>query len=108
MIVISPAGLVVPRFHLKPLRPLLAFGAQFQAVGFVLVVRGLVLNAGVAAVGGFRLLGLWAIAERFVSVLALVLESLWRVSFPMMSRLISAGEDVRELVARNVAPWSPS
>lgn len=103
MIALSPAGLVVPRFHLQPLRPLLAFGAQFQAVGFVLVARGLVLNAGVAAVGGLRLLGLWAIAERFLSVLALVLESLWRVSFPMMSRLIAAGEDARALVARSMA-----
>jgi O-antigen/teichoic acid export membrane protein len=103
MIAISPAGLVAPRFHLTPLRPLLAFGAQFQAVGFVLVARGLVLNAGVAAIGGLRLLGLWAIADRFLSVLALVLESLWRVSFPMMSKLIATGEDVRGLVARNVA-----
>jgi O-antigen/teichoic acid export membrane protein len=103
MIAISPTGLVVPRFRVKLLRPLLAFGAQFQAVGFVLVARGLVFNAGVAAVGGLRLLGLWAIADRFLSVLALVLESLWRVSFPMVARLIEAGEDVSGLVARNVA-----
>lgn len=103
MIAISPAGLILPSFRLKPLRPLLAFGVQFQAVSFVLVARGLVLNAGIAAVGGLRVLGLWAIADRFVSVLALVLQSLWRVSFPMMSRLIAAGEDTRDLVARNVA-----
>ncbi len=102
MIAISPAGLVVPSFRLKPLKPLLAFGVQFQAVYLLLVSRGLVLNAGVAAVGGLRVLGLWAIADRFLSVLALVLQSLWRVSFPMLSRLIEAGEDTRELVARNV------
>ncbi len=102
MIAISPAGLIIPSLRLKPLRPLLAFGVQFQAVSFVLVGRGLILNAGIAAVGDLRVLGLWAIADRFVSVLSLVLQSLWRVSFPMMSRLIAAGEDTRELVARNV------
>jgi O-antigen/teichoic acid export membrane protein len=68
----------------------------------VLVARGLVLNAGIAAIGGLRLLGIWAIAERFLS-LNLVMESLWRVSFPMMSRMMDAGEDVPALVARNVA-----
>lgn len=102
MIAVSPSGFTMPSFGLKPLRPLLAFGVQFQAVSFVLVARGLVLNAGIAAVGGLRVLGLWAIADRFVSVLALVLQSLWRVSFPMMARLIAAGEDTRELLARNV------
>jgi O-antigen/teichoic acid export membrane protein len=99
----SPIGFVRPSFKLAPLRPLLAFGAQFQAVGFVLVARSLVLNAGIAAIGGLRVLGIWAIADRFLSVLALVLESLWRVSFPMMSRLLAAGEDARGLVVRNVA-----
>jgi len=102
MIAISPAGLIIPTFRLKPLRPLLAFGVQLQAVNFVLVARGLVLNAGIAVVGGLTVLGLWAIADRFISVLALVLQSLLRVSFPMMSRLIAAGEDTRELVTRNV------
>jgi O-antigen/teichoic acid export membrane protein len=103
MTAISPAGFVRPRFHLAPLRPLLAFGVQYQAVGFVLVARGLGLTVGVGAIGGLALLGLWAIADRFLSVLALVVESLWRVSFPMMSRLIAAGEDPRQLIAPGTA-----
>jgi polysaccharide transporter, PST family len=103
MVAISPVGLVVPRFRFGAIRTLLGFGAQFQAVGFLLVARGLILSAGVAATGGLTVLGLWAIADRFLSVLTVLVESLWRVSFPMISRLIDAGEDTRPLVVRNFA-----
>jgi O-antigen/teichoic acid export membrane protein len=103
MVAMSPVGLILPSARLSPIKPLLAFGSRFQAVGFALIARGLGLNAGVAAIGGLRLLGLWAIADRFLSVLALITESLWRVSFPMLSRLMESGEDVRALLARNVA-----
>lgn len=103
MIVVSPAGLVRPSFDLKPLRSLMAFGVQFQATGFVLVANGLVMSSGVGALGGLRILGLSAIADRVMTILTMVTGALWRVSFPMMARLIEAGDDVAGLVARNVA-----
>lgn len=103
MTAVSPVGFVVPRLTVRLLRPLLSFGAQFQAVDTVLVTRGLLLSTGVAAVGGLRVLGLWAIADRFLSVLSLVIESLWRVSFPLMSRLLAQEHDVRQIVRRNLA-----
>jgi O-antigen/teichoic acid export membrane protein len=103
LIVISTAGFVLPSFRLAPVRALLAFGVQFQAVGFLLIAGALGLSAGIGAFGGLAVLGLWSVASRFLSIASLVMESLWRVSFPMLSRLIDAGEDVRGLIARNVA-----
>jgi O-antigen/teichoic acid export membrane protein len=82
---------------------LLSFGLQFQAVALSLVFRGLGLNVGISIAGGLAILGIWSIAERFLAIPSLLLESAWRVSFPMMSRLLGAGEDATGILERNVA-----
>jgi polysaccharide transporter, PST family len=89
-----PPGLVRPRWSWKTVQPLLGFGLAFQSISVVNLVRdqGLVLITG--AVAGLATLGYWSIAYRIVQVLVLVLESLWRVSFPAVARLIEVGEDL--------------
>jgi O-antigen/teichoic acid export membrane protein len=95
-----PPGLVRPRWSWKTVRPLLGFGLAFQSISVVNLVRdqGLVLITG--AVAGLTVLGYWSIAYRLVQALVLVLESLWRVSYPAVARLIETGEDIAAALQR--------
>jgi O-antigen/teichoic acid export membrane protein len=99
---LRPVGVLRPRLSMPHLRPLLSFGAQFQAVSFVHFGRDQGLNVGTAAVGGLGTLGVWTLAYRFLQLPFVLFESLWRVSFPAMSRLVSAGEDPKPLIERSV------
>jgi O-antigen/teichoic acid export membrane protein len=100
MVLASPTGLVLPHFSLAPLRGMLGFGAKFQAVQLVHLGREQGLNVTIAAVGGLATLGIWSLGYRLLQVTFLVLESLARVSYPAMARLINAGEDPRPLMER--------
>jgi O-antigen/teichoic acid export membrane protein len=95
---VSPMRVLRPRFRITELRPLLGFGVRFQAINIVNLIRDQGLNLGVLAVGGLGTLGIWSMAWRFIQVPFLLFESLWRVSFPAMARLIEAGEDPRPAV----------
>jgi O-antigen/teichoic acid export membrane protein len=97
---IAPIRVLRPRFRLTEIRPLLSFGARFQAINGVNLIRDQGLNIGVAAVAGLGTLGVWSMAFRFIQVPFLLFESLWRVTFPAMARLIEAGEDPRPAVEK--------
>ena len=64
------------------------------------LVRDQGLNVGIGAVAGVGTLGIWTMAYRFFQVPFLLFESLWRVTFPGMARLIETGEDPRPAVER--------
>ncbi|MGI9184287.1 MAG: oligosaccharide flippase family protein [Solirubrobacteraceae bacterium] len=85
-----------PRLGLGAIAPLLPFGTRFQAINAVNLVRDQGLNVGIAAVAGIGTLGVWSLAYRFIQVPFLLFESLWRVTFPGMARLIEAGGDARQ------------
>jgi O-antigen/teichoic acid export membrane protein len=87
MAFVCPAGLVRPLPAFRLIRPLVGFGLRFQAVNATWLLRDQILNVCVAALGGVAQLGLWALAKRLMEVPYLILQSLWRVSFPTMSRL---------------------
>ena len=53
----------------------------------VLLIRDQGMAIAIAAIGGFEALGVWNIVYRFTTVVIILMESLWRVSFPAMSRL---------------------
>ncbi|MFG2796170.1 oligosaccharide flippase family protein [Streptomyces pseudovenezuelae] len=93
MAFVCPAGLVRPLPTFRLVRPLVGFGLRFQAVNATWLLRDQVLNVCVASFGGVAQLGLWALAKRLMEVPYLILQSLWRVSFPTMSRL--AADEVR-------------
>ena len=84
-------------------RALLGFGFKYQAVGFVNLVRDEGTNAVVAAVAGISALGLWSVAFRILQIPLLLLSSLWRVSFPGMSRLLAVDEDVAPTIERTLS-----
>jgi O-antigen/teichoic acid export membrane protein len=102
LVCVSPPRVLKPKLSWARLRPILGFGARFQAIGAVNVTRDQGLNFAVAAVGGLTVLGLWTLVYRVLQTLLLVFQGLWRVSFPAMSRLIEAGEDPRPIIERSV------
>lgn len=103
MVAAGPLGLVVPRWSWRRLRPLLAFGVKSQATGLVGVARGQVLNVAIGAVAGLATLGVWTLAWRVMQVPALLFQTVGRVAFPAMSRLLGANQDPRPVLERQVA-----
>jgi O-antigen/teichoic acid export membrane protein len=95
-----PPGLLRPRWSWRAVRPILGFGLAFQGVNAIILVRdqGLVIVTSVVA--GLTTLGYWSLSYRIVQVIAVVLESLWRVSYPAVARLIAATDDVAAPVQR--------
>lgn len=102
LLVLSPLVFLRPRLDWDRLRPILGFGARFQAIGALAVVRDQGFNFAIAAVAGLTLLGLWTLVYRVLQTLLVVFEGLWRVSFPAMSRLAAAGEDPKPIIERGI------
>jgi O-antigen/teichoic acid export membrane protein len=102
MIRAAPCGFVPPRWAWTRIRGLLGFGLRYQGVGAVTFVRDELINVGIAAVGGFRVLGLWDLASSLFEVPMFLYESLWRVTFPAMARLRDAGAELRGLIERTI------
>lgn len=100
---LAPGFIMMPRLRLAPLRAILRFGVMFQASGAVTLVRDLVGNVLVVAIGGYAMAGLAAIAGRVINVPVMMFQAISRVSFPAMSRLLGAGEDPRRPIERGVA-----
>jgi O-antigen/teichoic acid export membrane protein len=96
----GPTGLIRPRMNLGRVRELLSLGLKFQALQVVMLIRDQGMSIAIAAVAGFEALGVWNIVYRFTTVVVILMESLWRVSFPAMSRLRETGEDPVPLVER--------
>jgi O-antigen/teichoic acid export membrane protein len=103
MLLLVPEGRLLPFFSWERVRVLLGFGFRYQAVGVVHVLRDQGVNAVVALVAGVSALGLWSIAFRILQIPLLLLSSLWRVSFPSMSRLAAAGQDFTGTIGRVIS-----
>lgn len=103
MLALVPEGRVRPRWDLALVRPLLRFGIGVQTGAVQLLVRDYVLNFGVLAIAGTAVLGITALAGRVLQIPLLVFQSLWRVSYPAVSRLLEAGEDPRGVIERGSA-----
>ena len=103
MVSLSPLGWVRPRLSWREVRPLVGFGARFQAAAGVGVARDQALNAGIAAIAGISTLGVWALAFRVMQVPLLLFTTLYRVSYPAMAQLLAAGRDPRAAIERGVA-----
>jgi O-antigen/teichoic acid export membrane protein len=103
LLVLLPEGRVRPVLSWSKVRPLLGFGIRYQAVGFVQMLRDQGVNIAVATFGGVAVLGLWNVAWRIIQIPVSLLQALWRVSFPGMSRLVSAKEDVGGTIERVIA-----
>lgn len=93
-------GRLRPRFSLEQARGLLRFGTRYQAATLATVCRDQGLNVGVAAIAGSATLGIWSLATRVMQVPFLLFSSLWRVSFPAVTRLVASGGDARHIASR--------
>lgn len=99
---VGPIGIMLPRWSWGDLRPLLAMGSQFQFVGIVGVARQQVIGFGTVALAGPATLGVWNVAYSVLSIPTVIYDSLWRVSFPAVSRLIAIGHDPRPEMERAI------
>jgi O-antigen/teichoic acid export membrane protein len=102
MVRVSSIGLLRPHLSWRRIQPLVGFGLRFQAVDATWLVRNQGLNVSIAAIAGVSTLGLWNLAFRLLLVPFLLVESLFRVSFPTMSRLVAAKQDTAPLIERAV------
>jgi O-antigen/teichoic acid export membrane protein len=99
---VIPASILWPHFSWRRIRPLLGFGVRFQATNATWFAREQGLNVSLAVVAGVSTLGVWSLANRVLQVPALLVQALFRVSFPTMSKLVAANEDVAPLTERAV------
>jgi O-antigen/teichoic acid export membrane protein len=99
----GPVGLVRPRWSWPDLRPMLRFGAKFQAVAVTALVRDQGLNVGIAIVAGVATLGVWNLAWRVLQVPFMVFGTLGRIGYPTMARLLGAGQDPKPVIERGMA-----
>lgn len=98
---VGPVGFVLPSIDPGRVRPILRFGAKYQALGVVGVVNEQVYNPAVTAIAGVGALGIWGMAYRTMQLPQLIFVALRRVSYPAMARLIGAGDDLRTTVERS-------
>jgi O-antigen/teichoic acid export membrane protein len=98
-----PDLFLLPDFSFARVRPLLRFGIGFQANNVVTVFRDEGLNVGIAAIAGIAPLGIWTLARRLMELPMLLFQTLWRISFPATSQLLTAGGDACRLIARGAA-----
>lgn len=99
---LGPCGIVPPGGSWRQLRSIAGFAARFQSIGMLNLVRDQGLNLGTAAIAGLTTLGLWTLVYRVLQTVLLVYEGMWRVSYPAMSQLMAAGEDVRPILERGI------
>lgn len=106
ILAIGPLGPLRPRWTWRHIRPLLSFGAKFQATMVVTFVRIQGLNVLVAAVSGVATLGIWNLAWRVLQIPIMLFAASIRVWYPAMSRLLDARQDPRATVERALVTFS--
>lgn len=102
MLFLVPRARVLPSPSWVRVRALLGFGFKYQAVGLANLFREEGTNVAVAALAGVSALGLWSVAYRILQIPLLFMTSLWRISFPGMSRLLAADEDLTPTIERTL------
>jgi polysaccharide transporter, PST family len=100
MAAVCPAGVVRPSLSWRRVQPLLGFGVRFQAASAMGFIQEQGLNACIAVIASVSTLGLWSLARRLMEIPFVLFDSLWRVSFPTMSQLVAAKENVAPLIER--------
>ena len=100
MVIVGPIGLLRPRFQLSRVRRMLGFGASYQAVDIIGLLRDTGVNIVTPALTSVSTLGLWSLVGRVLQPPLEVFQSLRRVSFPGMARLREHDANSQELVER--------
>lgn len=100
VLVVLPEGRLAPVPSWSKVRKLLPFGVRYQAVGLLHMLRDQGVNIVIATFGGVAMLGLWSVAWKILSIPISFFVALWRVSYPAMSRLVAAKEDLGRTIER--------
>jgi O-antigen/teichoic acid export membrane protein len=103
ILLVGPLGLVRPRWSWQRVRPVIGFGARYQANAILFMIREQGLTVVVELVGGLATLGVWNLAWRVLQIPNLLFLQIGRISFPTLSRLLGAGHDARPVIERGVA-----
>jgi O-antigen/teichoic acid export membrane protein len=102
-VVIQQSGVLVrPRLGFSHVKDLYRFGLRMQGIGLVSFVRDQGVNIAAAAIAGVSVLGTLSFAQRLAQPIWLVFEGSWRVSYPTMSRLRDAGQDIAAAATRTL------
>ena len=96
----APVRLQLPVFSWRRSRGMLSLGLKFQAVSLVQLIREQGITFVIPIVGTLSVLGLWGIVNRLILIIGVLIESLWRVSFPAASRLLETSTNPGPSVAR--------
>jgi O-antigen/teichoic acid export membrane protein len=102
MLVVGPIGPLMPRISPSRVRRLLGFGASYQAVDVISLLRDTGVNIVTPAIASVSTLGLWTLVGRVLQPPLVVFQSLRRVSFPGMARLRDRGANSQDLVERGL------
>jgi len=102
LLALGPIHWLRPSLRFGEIRSLLRFGAQFQSVSIINALREQGMNLVVGAVGGLATLGIWSLASRILQAIFLLLNSLWRVAYPAVARLIETGESALPSMERSL------
>ena len=100
IVLLAPTGLVWPRYNRRRIRAMLGIGLRVQAVDFVSALRDQILVLGTAAIGSVSVVAYWSLVLRALQAPQTLLLTLMRVSFPAMSRTLSAGRDPAGMLPR--------
>jgi O-antigen/teichoic acid export membrane protein len=100
MLLVVRAGRVAPRLTWSRVRGLLGFGAKYQGVGLVWILQDQGLSFGIASIANAATLGLWSLTVKIMQVPLLLYQTLARVAYPALARLLEGGEDLAPSLER--------
>lgn len=100
ILLIVPQGRIGPRFKISRIRNLLRFGIHFQLIGVLNVIRDQGTVGVVTFLSGLAAAGQWGLGYRLMQPPFILLESVWRVSYPLMSQVVNTGGRPNQVVGR--------
>lgn len=107
LIILSKVWHLRPRFDRERSRHLIGIGLRIQATDLVDGLRDQGLNMAAASLGSLSVLGLWSMAGRALQLPVTLFSSLFRVSLPVMSRMLALGKDPKPLIEDAMALVAP-
>jgi O-antigen/teichoic acid export membrane protein len=84
------------------LRATARLGVAFQSVSVIYLLRDQGFNLIVGAFGSLTILGYWTLASRLGQAVVLLFDSLWRVTYPAMARLIDIDAEPARALERGL------
>lgn len=101
MVASNPTGWVAPRWNTASIRRMIGFGAKFQGMALASLALAQGMNVAIAAAAGLAGLGIWALVSRLLQIPLMVFQSLRRVSYPAVARLMTTGDDLGPVLLRS-------